>query len=608
MKKRVNTLVTIVIFAFLFSLRVHAATTVAQIGSRKYSSLEKAFSEAEKGQTVILKDNVAINGNLELNLGTKFVTLDLNKKKLSVKKSLKIKKGELVIKGNGTINAHLISNTGTLTVKHGTINSTVYNTGTFNLNGGELRHGKDSMTSIVNEGKVNMTGGTIICNPTEDDIGANDGMGLEPGAIILEGSASLKISGGKIISNVPIIWAFCETKTSTVNISGGTFKCNGYNCIEQCGEGVITISGGDYSVSNGSFIEMEDYDYDMGTINIKGGKITSAGPFSVNYRRNGKINISGGTFITTMREKRAMFEAFGGRFNITGGRFVAKNKIYAYMANERNNAEVKISNRAKLSGVKYPSIKLNKTEATIYTSGATTVQLKATVDASETKTKWSTSNKAIATVDSKGKVTAKKAGTVVITGRSNGVSAKCTVTVKKKNAVNVNTIYKNYLARTWVSLPNRKDIYIRDAYFTTADVDLNGTKELLVREGKDEYGNDSVVDIFTVENNRIQYVGAISNVGNKPQISSYGGIYNTWFAAGCAHFYLDSIKNGRLYRKVSITRISDPSGMYYYSGTARSKEITKTQYDREMKKYEKSLKMGQAFQKNNAFNREWVFG
>ena len=48
--------------------------------------------------------------------------------------------------------------------------------------------------------------------------------------------------------------------------------------------------------------------------------------------------------------------------------------------------------------------------------------------------KWSSSNTAVASVDSAGKVTAKKAGTAVITATSsNGKSASCTVTVKQKD-------------------------------------------------------------------------------------------------------------------------------------------------------------------------------
>ena len=45
--------------------------------------------------------------------------------------------------------------------------------------------------------------------------------------------------------------------------------------------------------------------------------------------------------------------------------------------------------------------------------------------------KWSSSNKSVATVTSKGKVTAKKAGTATITAKVGGKKYTCKVTVKK---------------------------------------------------------------------------------------------------------------------------------------------------------------------------------
>lgn len=70
--------------------------------------------------------------------------------------------------------------------------------------------------------------------------------------------------------------------------------------------------------------------------------------------------------------------------------------------------------------------KLNKTKAAIYVGE--TVQLK--VKGSK-KVKWSSNNKAVASVTSKGKVTGKAAGTAVITARLKKKSYKCIVTVKE---------------------------------------------------------------------------------------------------------------------------------------------------------------------------------
>lgn len=84
------------------------------------------------------------------------------------------------------------------------------------------------------------------------------------------------------------------------------------------------------------------------------------------------------------------------------------------------------------AAAKNPSIKLNNSKATIYTSGNITVQLKATVNGASKKVTWKSSNKKIAAVDSKGKVTAKRTGTVTITAKANDVIAKCKITVKSK--------------------------------------------------------------------------------------------------------------------------------------------------------------------------------
>ena len=78
-----------------------------------------------------------------------------------------------------------------------------------------------------------------------------------------------------------------------------------------------------------------------------------------------------------------------------------------------------------------PSVKLDKSVGTIYTSGLKTMQLKAIVKGTKGKITWSSKNKNIAVVDSKGMVTAKNAGTTIVTAKVGNVSAQCRVTVKK---------------------------------------------------------------------------------------------------------------------------------------------------------------------------------
>ena len=84
--------------------------------------------------------------------------------------------------------------------------------------------------------------------------------------------------------------------------------------------------------------------------------------------------------------------------------------------------------------VEASSIRLNKTKYTLFVGKTFKLKIKGT----NQKVKWSTSNKKIATVNSSGKVTAKKKGTCTITGKVNGKKYTCKITVKKSIS---NTVY-----------------------------------------------------------------------------------------------------------------------------------------------------------------------
>lgn len=76
------------------------------------------------------------------------------------------------------------------------------------------------------------------------------------------------------------------------------------------------------------------------------------------------------------------------------------------------------------------TISLDKNSATLYTKQSKTITLKATVTGDE-KVTWSSDNTKVATVDATGKVTAKSAGTAVITAKAGNAEASCKVVVKK---------------------------------------------------------------------------------------------------------------------------------------------------------------------------------
>lgn len=89
--------------------------------------------------------------------------------------------------------------------------------------------------------------------------------------------------------------------------------------------------------------------------------------------------------------------------------------------------------------VKATALTLNKTKVTLYTAGSNVFSLKATTKGSSQKITYTSSNKKVAKVSSTGKITALKAGTATINVKANGLTKKCTVTVKKTNV----TSFKN---------------------------------------------------------------------------------------------------------------------------------------------------------------------
>lgn len=74
------------------------------------------------------------------------------------------------------------------------------------------------------------------------------------------------------------------------------------------------------------------------------------------------------------------------------------------------------------------TVKISKTKATLYTGDSTTLKISGTKKA----VKWTSSKKSIATVSSKGKVTAKKEGSTTIIATVNSKKYTCKITVKEK--------------------------------------------------------------------------------------------------------------------------------------------------------------------------------
>ena len=112
-----------------------------------------------------------------------------------------------------------------------------------------------------------------------------------------------------------------------------------------------------------------------------------------------------------------------------GGKITAKKAGKATITVKAGKKSVKVT--VNVIGVKTTGISVNKTQLNLKVKKKAIIKAYVTPKNSSEAVTYKTSNKKVATVDKKGKVTAKKAGTATITVTSGSKSVKVTVTVTK---------------------------------------------------------------------------------------------------------------------------------------------------------------------------------
>ena len=83
MKKKLSLISLILLLTMLLSTPVLAAT-VCKIGSKGYSSLQKAVNAAKKGQTIVVTKAITANENVDIQ--NKKITIDFSNKKYTYKR------------------------------------------------------------------------------------------------------------------------------------------------------------------------------------------------------------------------------------------------------------------------------------------------------------------------------------------------------------------------------------------------------------------------------------------------------------------------------------------------------------------------------------------
>ncbi len=197
--------------------------------------------------------------------------------------------------------------------------------------------------------------------------------------------------------------------------------------------------------------------------------------------------------------KKVVWSSTKGVVTVKNGTVTAKRAgtdiVTAQIGKIKKTCKITVKNPTILVTPKLKTIKIGET-----------VNLKTVVHGKSQNVTWLSENSAIARVNTKGTVSAKKAGTVTITAKANGVVAKCKITVvnKSKPKVNYNKMYNEYKKIVLSSI----DVYGRYDAFTLYDADGDKVPELYISnvKGSTEYA------VYSFAGNKIKKIGKV-NVG-----------------------------------------------------------------------------------------------
>lgn len=128
---------------------------------------------------------------------------------------------------------------------------------------------------------------------------------------------------------------------------------------------------------------------------------------------------------------------------------------------------------------RYINVKLSRTKLSMYITERKTLNV--TVTGSQKTPIWKSNNTAIATVNSKGTISAKKAGTATITVIVDGVKKSCKVTVKEnwyRKVLDLKT--ETYVVKNFINNQNYKVYRKNFKYYCVTDINNDGVKELIL--------------------------------------------------------------------------------------------------------------------------------
>ena len=307
----------------MLSMHVFAASYVAQIGSKKYKTMQSAVKAAKNGQTV--KMIKAVSASKPVTLAGKKITIDFAKKKYTIKgaegTAFVLKSGQVTFKNMNIVSkycAATVASGAKLTVLSGSAAGCIKNSGTMLVKNGKFQGagseenddgGLEELPAIQNMGSLTVLKGTFA--------GKNRGLIHNYGKAILRGGT---YSGTNTYKN---IYTFIIDNLGSANcvltIEGGKYHGEIFNDCSRGGQ--MVILGGTFTTyKNQQCVRNAD-----GRVVIAGGKFTGtdnyiiANSFDDEYYKGGTMIITGGTFSTTGDYGTVLNES---EMIITGGKFL----------------------------------------------------------------------------------------------------------------------------------------------------------------------------------------------------------------------------------------------------------------------------------------------
>ena len=372
---------------------------VAQIGSKKYGTLQAAFDSITTSTSTtvnILRDINKNNESMATLPNNRYVTLNLSNYEVTSTGTTITNNGNLTINGGGTVSSsggNAVNNVGTVTLSNNPTIETSANS-----------------EAIYNTGNVNVYSGTV-----ESD----NSHGIYNGST----SSYLYISGGYITGYDGV------RANGELYMSGGEINSKGDDAIELESGNVEIIDGsitGEYGIYYTDLSEGRTL-----TLGADDGYVDTSWP---------KINVNN----TAVYNGSDTFTAYFYDGSVTGSsQFDNESEVIV-----PDDYEIVVNGDTATLGKKVTGITLDQTSKTIVKGNTNSFTITATVSPSDAVNKginWTTDNSSVATVNSSGTVTiAGGLGTANIKATSqdnNSISATCTVTVKDAVAKVGSTYY-----------------------------------------------------------------------------------------------------------------------------------------------------------------------